>query len=755
MDSQTYQRAERFFPWNLQHCIFNTTIFPYWSEHAVYYFQQNEDKKILVKVDINTGKKESIFVYQKLIDALSGQLNHEINTEKLPLDRFSIQENPCRLCFGYEGGRWCYDVEKNICTKEVGENSERLESPDKNWALRVKDHNLVLTDLSNHQDFILTNDGEHYHDYASSPETNTQAVTARLRNILSAPVALWSPDSRKIITHKLNQKNVSELSLLQNSPDNSQRPRSHNYRMSFSGDEHLPSVELAIIDVASKTIVPIKTDPFISPFLTPIEFKFVWWNETSNKIYFLRETRDSKKLMLCVADAITGEIKVLITETAETFVEPSQLFPCPPQVLILEDTQEIVWLSERSGYSHLYLYDIEKNILKGEITSGECCVREVHHYDVKEKWLYFTACGYDKNIDPYYKQLYRCRLDGSEMACLTSENANHTISISPNKKCFLDTYSTINTIPISILKSIDGELIGHIETGNIQGLKELKWVPPIRFNLKARDGVTPIYGNLYFPSHFDPKKPYPIIDHIYPGPQFYRTTTHFNIYGAIFRSAWTAQALAELGFIVMHVDGFGTPGRSKAFHDVTYQNMSDCGIPDHVTVIQQLAEKYTYIDIERVGITGYSGGGYAAVRAMLTYPEFFKVGVSAAGNHDLRCYPASYGEKYNSLDVSTYDHQSNSAHAEKLEGKLLLIHGELDDNVHPCATMQLVDALIKHNKDFDMLLMPNQNHDSTFDHPYYIRKHWDYFVQHLLGETPPKNYLIKPMPFEFPQLADW
>lgn len=443
MDSQTYQYAERFFPWNLQHYVFNTTIFPYWSDDAVYYFQQNAKAKVLVRIDISTGKKESILDYQRLVDALSEQVNHEINSEKLPLDRFSIQENPRRLCFCYEDSQWCYDLEKNTCTKEVGVNPERLESPDKNWALWIKDHNLVLTDLSHHQDFALTEDGELYYDYASSPETNTQAVTARLRNTLSAPVALWSPDSSKLITHKLNQKSVNELFLLQSAPENSQRPRPHSYRMSFTGDDHLPVAELIIVDISTKTITPIKTDPFISPYLTPLEFKFVWWNDSSNKVYFLRETRGSKEIMLCVADANMGETKILITETAETYVEPSQLFPCPPQVLILEDKQGIVWLSERSGYSHLYLYDIGKDTIKCAITQGEWCVREVHHYDAKENWLYFTACGYDKNADPYYKQLYRCRLDGSVMTCLSAENANHTISIAPNKNCFLDTYSTI------------------------------------------------------------------------------------------------------------------------------------------------------------------------------------------------------------------------------------------------------------------------------------------------------------------------
>ncbi len=755
MNSQVYQRAECFLPWNLQHSVYNSTIFPYWSSSALYYFQQSDAGKSLIRVDAQTGKKETILDFQELVSALSSQFKEDINVEKLPLDRFAIKESPLRLCFPYEGDNLSYDLENQTFTKEAKAKPEYLKSPDEDWALSIKNHNLVLTDIKHNKDFDLTTDGERYHDYASSPETNTRTVTQRLGGIKSPPVALWSSDSCKIVTHRLDQRNVDELFLLQNAPEGSQRPRLHPYRMSFSGDNHLPLAELLVVDVSTKTVTPLKTEPLLSPYLTPLEFNWVWWSQDSQKVYFLRETRAAKELMLCVADASTGTTQALITERSETYAEPSSLAPWPHQVIILEDEKQIIWLSQRSGYSHLYLYDMGDSTLKNAITQGEWCVREVHFYDDKTDWLYFTACGYDKNIDPYFKQLFRCHLDGSELQCLTKENAHHFISISPVKNCFLDTYSTIDSAPITLLKRMDGEVICHIETANIKGLLELSWAPPKRFCLKARDGKTSIYGNLYFPSHFDASKKYPIIDHIYPGPQFYRASPHFTLYGAIFRSTWTAQALAELGFIVIHIDGLGTPGRSKAFHDATYGNMGDCSIPDHVEAIKQLAAEYSFIDLERVGITGYSGGGYAAARAMLMYPDFYKVAVAAAGNHDLRCYPASYGEKYNSLDVNTYAEQSNAAYAEKLQGKLLLIHGEMDDNVHPCATLQFVDALIKHNKDFDMLIMPNQHHTTTFDHPYYMRRHWDYFVQHLLGEVPPKNYSIKPMPIEFPQITDW
>jgi dipeptidyl-peptidase-4 len=374
-----------------------------------------------------------------------------------------------------------------------------------------------------------------------------------------------------------------------------------------------------------------------------------------------------------------------------------------------------------------------------------------------QNWIYFTATGYHSNYDPYYKFLFRCRLDGTNLECVTNENANHTIQFSPNRNCFLDTYSTIDSAPVTLLKSLNGNIIASIEIADLKGLTELNWVPPKRFKVKARDGITYIYGNLYFPSHFDPKNKYPLIDHIYPGPQVYRTTINFSLHGLIFRSPWTAQALAELGFIVMHIDGFGTPGRSKSFHDATYQNMGDCGIPDHVIAIKQLASQHEFINVEKVGITGFSGGGYAAARAMLLYPELYKVGVSAAGNHDLRCYPASYGEKYNSLDINTYEYQSNAALAKNLKGKLLLIHGEMDDNVHPCATYQFVNALIEHNKNFDLLIMPNLNHRATFDHPYYVRRQWDYLIQNLLEIIPPYNetHILSEIPETFPQLIDW
>lgn len=742
-----YQQAESFLPWNLKRCVFNSTIIPYWTDKALYYFQQKESSRSLIRVDIQTGKKEFILDYDKILE----QLNHQINADpEQLLSDFTIKEE--QIVFNHNNYSWNYDIKADICSQGNQILPEQLISPDKNWALQIKENNLILVDLLKNKDFQITEDSEPYYDYATSPETNTRTITQRIKKVIPSPIALWSPDSKKIITHKLDQRKVKELVLLENAPKDAHRPKPHNYRMSFSGDDDLPLAELVIIDITTKTVIPVKTDPLLAPYLTPIEFKWVWWDKDGRKAYFIRETRGAKDLMLYEIDPTTGDTKLLVAENAEqTYVEPSPHAPWTPQVLVLED-QQIIWLSERSGYAHLYLFQKE-NTLGEAITQGDWCVREVFFYDNKEDWLYFTACGYDKNADPYHQYLYRRHLDGSEMQTLTAENGNHTIYISPQKNCFLDTYSNIDTAPVTVLRSMDGSIIAQVEVADLSGLFNLNWTPPKRFCVKAREGVeAEIYGNLYFPSYFDASKKYPVIDHIYPGPQMFRTPANFNLYLPLSRSAWMAQALAELGFIVIHIDGIGTPGRSKAFHDATYKNMGDCGIPDHVAGIKQLASKYSFMDIERVGITGYSGGGYAAMRAMLFYPDFFQVCVSTAGNHDLRCYPASYGEKYNSVDITTYHEQSNVALAERLEGRLLLIHGEMDDNVHPCATMQLVDALIAHNKDFDLVIMPNQNHGTTSSHPYSIRKNWDFFVRHLLEIKPPKNYRLKEMPDNFNQI---
>jgi dipeptidyl aminopeptidase/acylaminoacyl peptidase len=372
------------------------------------------------------------------------------------------------------------------------------------------------------------------------------------------------------------------------------------------------------------------------------------------------------------------------------------------------------------------------------------------HLDETGRWVYFTAVGREPEQDPYYSFLYRVSLDGGELELLTPEPADHAISFSPTGRFFIDTHSRVDLPPLSVLRAADGTLVRELQRADIESLRATGWQTPERFVAKSRDGVTDVYGLMLRPSDFDPAKSYPVIDYIYGGPQVnvvpltFAQSSPFSESDRPHRgyAFWHAQALAELGFVVVMVDGLGMPGRGKAFHDVTYRNLGDGGIADHITALRQLGDRYRFLALERVGIYGHSAGGYASAHAILAFPEFYKVCVSSAGNHDHRLDKASWVERYMGLPVGDhYREQANQTLASQLQGKLLLIHGEMDENVHPASTLVLVDALIAANKDFDLLIVPNRPHRLD-DVGYVIRRRWDYFVRHLLGTEPPRGYRV-------------
>ena len=388
------------------------------------------------------------------------------------------------------------------------------------------------------------------------------------------------------------------------------------------------------------------------------------------------------------------------------------------------------------------MYDGKTGKLKHQITSGAWVVRDIIRIDDVGRWLYFTGAGREPARDPYYQHLYRIKLDGSLLELLTPENAHHEVSFSPSGNYFIDTYSRVNLPPVSVLRTADGRLVRKLETADISNLLESGWKYPQPFRVKARGDSTDIYGVIYFPSNFDNQKKYPVIESIYPGPQVIRTQKDFSPMGY-----GECQALAELGFIVVTIDGMGTPFRSRAFHDVSYGNLGEAGgLQDHVSGFRQLAVERPYMDLSRVGIYGHSGGGYASTRAILAYSDFYKVAVSSAGNHDQRGYLANWGERYQGLpNGANYEGQDNASLAKNLQGKLLLAFGDMDDNVHPALTIQVIDALIKANKDFDLILLPNANHSfrQPSRSPYFTRRLWDYFVRHLKGVEPPAGFAIQ------------
>ena len=421
------------------------------------------------------------------------------------------------------------------------------------------------------------------------------------------------------------------------------------------------------------------------------------------------------------------------------------------------DGESVTWFSSRSGWGHLYLLDAQTGEERCQLTSGAWNVHDIVHVDEADRWIYFTACGREAERDPYYRHLYRCSFDDGQLELLTPEDADHDVAFSPSGAYLVDTFSRIDQPQTIVLRAADGRLVTELEQADVSGLLERGWRYPERFRVKARDGVTDIYGMIIRPSDYDPSRKYPVLDAIYPGPQVIRTPKAFP---TATNQYWQDQALAELGFIVITIDGFGTPYRSRKFIDVaTGAGFGEAGgLEDHVVGIKQLGERDRSLDLERVGIYGHSGGGYASTRAMLLFPDFYKAAVSSAGNHDNLDYVALWAEAWIGLyDRETYTHQDNVRLAANLKGKLLLVHGEMDDNVHPSETLRLVDALIAANKDFEMLIIPHTNHGifdlrrglTAFDsdyargHPYFTRKRWDFFVRNLLGAEPPEGFGIK------------
>jgi dipeptidyl aminopeptidase/acylaminoacyl peptidase len=402
----------------------------------------------------------------------------------------------------------------------------------------------------------------------------------------------------------------------------------------------------------------------------------------------------------------------------------------------------VIWFSQRDDWGHLYLYDLATGKLKHRITQGSWNVLQVLRIDRKDRLIYFLGCGREEG-DPYFQYFYRAGMDGKgDIKLLTPESANHRISLSPTGENFVDSYSTPVKPPVTLVRNSTGQKLVDLEKADISRLIEIGWQPPVPFSVKARDGKTELYGLMHKPTHFDPGKKYPIINSIYPGPQT----------GSVGSRSFTPsrgdqQALAELGFIVVTLDAMGTPMRSKSFHAAYYGNMGDNGLPDHITGMQQLAERFPWIDIDRVGIYGGSGGGFASTDAILRYPDFFKVAVSTSGNHDNRSYEDDWGEKWQGLLVTnpdgttSYDNQANQLLAKNLKGKLLLAHGTMDSNVPFNNTLLVVNELIAANKDFDLILFPNRGHG--LGEPYMVRRRWDYFVKHLLGAEHPKEYQIK------------
>src|SRR6516225_2497844 len=615
-------------------------------------------------------------------------------------------------------------------------------SPDGRSTAFVRDWNLWIRDVTTKKETQLTTDGVKDFGYATDNAGWTRS---------DRPILVWSPDSKKIATFQQDQRNVGEMYVVDTRVGH---PNLQAWKYPLPGDFVITMIQRVVIDVATGRITrfQMEADQHRSSLCDDIacrggEWSDVQWGADGSTVAFVSTARDHKREQLFVADASTGGVRQVLEEKAETFFEAGN---GRVNWRYLPRSGEVVWFSERDGWGQLYLYDVKTGREKLQITRSQGNVTQLLHVDEQNRVLYFAAVGKESGRDPYFRHFYRIGMDGQNLRLLTPGDADHDITVSPSGRFFVDVYSKPDVPPVAELRDADGTLLMTLEAADISRLTARGWRPPMPITVKARDGSTDLYGLLYKPTTLDPSRTYPIVNHIYPGPQT------GSVGGRQFSAArGDAQALAELGFAVVEIDGMGTPWRSKKFHEAYYGNMGDNTLADQVAGMRELARRFSWIDVDRAGIYGHSGGGYAAADAMFRYPDFFKVGISEAGNHDNRNYEDDWAEKWEGLlqkradGSDNYDSQANQNIAKNLKGKLLLAHGTMDRNVPPYNTLLVVNELIKANKDFDLLLLPNRGHGFG-NEPYMVRRRWDYFVKYLLGAEPPYEYEMHAPPATTP-----
>jgi len=663
-------------------------------------------------------------------------------------------------------------------------------SPDEKAIVFARGENLYMMDAENYAKALkkeddativetqLTTDGEEFFGYARRL-TEEEKGPYRFSEKNKTPRVpgirvVWSKDSSKIAVVKVDQRKVADLWVI-NSLSNP-RPKLETYRYGMPGEANQPQSEVEVFDLAAKSRVKVKSDRFkdqqVSIYTAPVTnlerenargiqidrtgeqdqqqqqqggtpptsaVEPKWLSDTGDKLYFNRTSRDMHRVDVCIADTATGEVKTLIEERLNTYIEYKPL-------RLINNGQELVHWSERDGWGHYYLFDANGK-LKNQITSGEFYADSIESIDEKTRTLYLMANGNDPKVDPYYEHLYRIGLDGNGtnaecngqcMRQLNVGDATTSVSMSDSGRSFVSNSSRVNTAPESVLYDNAGNKLMSLETTDLSAMVESGYKFPETFKVKADDGITDLYGVMYKPFDFDPNKKYPIIAYVYPGPQTESVTKAFTPRN-------DRVALAQLGFVVIEVGNRGgNPQRSKWYHNFGYGNLRDYGLADKKTAIEQLARRMPFIDIDKVGIYGHSGGGFMSTAAMLVYPDFFKVAVSSAGNHENNIYNRAWSEKHDGVKEVTdkdgnikfeYDIDKNSDLAKNLKGNLLLATGDIDNNVHPAGTLRMVDALIKANKRFDMLVIPGKRHGFGDATNYFFWVRADYFAKHLIGDS--------------------
>lgn len=737
-----FKLADRFTSRNFRLADRNSmSIYPQYindGECFWYSFTTEEGKNYYY---VNPAKKEKrpLFNSEKLFGFLNEETHTVCDAKDYTFRELKFDKKGTSFTFEHEKFRYRYDMKTEEVTKldsvtrnGFGESWKKY-SPDSTYIMFAQCHNLYIMgnkDKGKDTTVIqLTTDGERYFSYTKEEE-EVGADTFR-----TAPVAVWMKDSKKVYAVREDTRHIDELFLVD--VMETPRPKVKTYKYSMAGDEKLEQSVLTVIDIETKEVKTINVDRWKDQYLAVL-----YTSKDGNKIYFERKTRAFDEQEVCVADLTTGEVKVLIHEIDKPFMDYKMA-----NIMFLNDGKDIIYRSERTGWGHYYLYDNEGNF-KHAITSGEWVAGPCSDIDTVGRTLYFYALGKDKNIDPYYYTPCRVNIDKPEsLTQLTFDNTNHQVHFSKSFKYFVDIYERVDMVPRIVLKNRKGKEIMELAKPDIRRAVELGWKAPERFKVKAADGVTDLYGVMWKPFDFDSTKVYPIISSVYPGPFYEYVPTQFRL------SHDDNTRLAQLGFIVIAVGHRGgTPMRGKFYHTYSHGRLRDYPLADDKYAIEQLADRYSFIDATKVGIYGHSGGGFMSTAAICTYPDFYKAAVSSAGNHDNTIYNHWWGETHNGVKEekkvikdsvngdrteSTFKFKvgTNMELAKRYKGGLLLIHGWMDDNVHPAQTLRMVDALIKADKNFDMIILPRSNHGfSGAENTFYEHKMWFHFARILLGD---------------------
>lgn len=694
-------------------------------------------------VNAATRSKQLLFDSKYMAAELRKLTHHPYNELDLPVKDIKFEKkSTTKLTFMVDSIKFNFDftTQKVSIKDTIGKEKKKpfwaSYSPDSTWIAYAKNHNLFIMKAKDKDsvEIQLTTDGERYYSYSGNSEDTSKTKKARAN-------VDWFKNSKKLYAERQDERKVKDLFVVDVLAQ--PRPKLETYRYSMPGDQFVPQTELKVFDIATKNRVDIDLKKWKDQTIN-----VAWTSQkAAEKMIVIRKDRPLKNLDVCLVNAETGAVSVLFSEQTWPYFNDEY-----SRLAVLNEGNDIIWWSERTGWGQLYLYDGKGN-LKNQISNGYFVTGRLERIDTLGRMVYFEAFGREDGVHPYYSMKYKASIDRGGMTLLTKEGANHSFSMSKSNKYFVDTYSRVDKVPEAVLRDNNGTILLSLEKADISQLLKSGWKMPETIVVKAKDGVTDLYGVMYKPFNFDSTRRYPIISYVYPGPQTESVQYSFTVTGG------KNIALAQLGFIVVNFGHRGgSPMRSNYYHTFGYNDLRDYALADDKYGIEQLADRYKFIDITKVGIYGHSGGGFMSTAAILSYPDFYDVAVSSSGNHDNNIYNQWWGETHNGVaevvkkagskgavkDTTSKkkvdeikfkaEVEKNQDLAKNLKGYLLLCTGDIDNNVHPGNTLRVVDALIKANKRFDFMMLPGQRHGYGSDTPYFDRMMWYYFAEHLLGD---------------------